>query len=60
MAGDKPNIIDLVTTKDGTVTLNVADYLDWVDERGHLERLQDKLNSYGEFIKSGEFVEKFP
>jgi len=60
MAVQDRNIIDIVSTKDGTVTLSVADHLDWADERAHLERLQDKLNCYAEFINSGEFVEKFP
>jgi hypothetical protein len=60
MAIDERNIIDIVSTKDGTVALSVADHLDWADESAHLERLQDKLNCYAEFINSGEFVDKFP
>jgi len=60
MAVDDPTTIDFVSTKDGVVTLSVADHLDWSDQDTHLARLQDKLNTYAEFINSGELVEKFP
>jgi hypothetical protein len=60
MAVDDPTSIDFVSTKDGVVTLSVADHLDWTDEHAHLSRLQEKLNTYVAFIDSGELVDKFP
>jgi hypothetical protein len=39
----------------------IADHLDWdVEEGEHLLLLQDKLNTYLDFIESGKLVETLP
>jgi hypothetical protein len=60
MAIDDPHSVDFVSTAGGTVTLSIADHLDWADEPHHLWCLQEKLNCYAIFINSGELVDKFP
>jgi hypothetical protein len=43
------------------VWLVISDHLDWeVEEGEHLLLLQDKLNSYLDFIESGKLVETLP
>ena len=63
MAVDEPNKIDFtVISKDRTyVMLIVVDHLDWHENEGeHLLMLQDKLNTYLEFIEGGELVQNMP
>jgi len=43
------------------VWLVISDHLDWdVEEGEHLLLLQDKMNTYLEFIESGKLVETLP
>ena len=49
-----------VDRETGFVVLTVADAWDWSDEVKHLEVLQAKLNSYLNFIESGEVWSSFP
>jgi hypothetical protein len=55
--------IDLVTgeQKTGDMILTISDHLDW-DENGgeHLLVLQKKLNTYLEFVESGQIYAKVP
>jgi len=59
----EPKKIDFTAiSKDRThVALVIVDHLDWLTNEGeHLLMLQDKLNSYLEFIESGELVQNVP
>lgn len=62
MSLEKTNVVDAIGVEKATgdVILTIADPLDWTDERGHLLRLQDKINRYLGFIESGEMVEAYP
>jgi hypothetical protein len=42
----------------GFVGLTVVDDLNWIDERGHVLLLQEKLNTYLAFIESGDVFER--
>lgn len=56
------NKIDAIGTDktSGEVILTITDHLDWSDEISHLELLQEKLNSYIEFIEGGQIDEDYP
>ena len=49
--------VDGIATTEGnkTLVLLITDHLDWNDEYNHLIILQDKINSYIEFIELGQF-----
>ena len=44
----------------GDIVLSILDSWDWDDEGGHLAALQAKLNSYFDFVESGEVFEALP
>jgi hypothetical protein len=44
----------------GDIILTISDHLDWDDGLQHLEILQEKLNSYIEFIEGGQILEDYP
>jgi hypothetical protein len=48
--------IDMIGVDQATqqVVLTIADHLDWSDPQTHLLHLQAKLNSYLEFVVSGD------
>lgn len=48
--------IDIVGTRPGSkiVRLVIADHLDWADFKGHAELIQAKVNTYLEFVESGQ------
>jgi hypothetical protein len=55
--------IDFVTgeRKTGDMILTISDHLDWGESEGeHLLVLQKKLNTYLEFIESGQIYVKVP
>jgi hypothetical protein len=55
--------IDLVTgeRKTGDMILTISDHLDWGENEGeHLLVLQKKLNTYLEFIESGQIYANVP
>jgi hypothetical protein len=55
--------IDFVTgeQKTGDMILTISDHLDWDEDEGeHLLVLQNKLNTYLEFIESGQIYAKVP
>ncbi len=56
MSITETNKIDIVGTRPGSrvVRLVIADHLDWKDFQGHAELLQAKVNTYLEFIESGQ------
>lgn len=44
----------------GDIILTISDHLDWSNEIEHLEILQEKLNSYIEYIEGGQISEDYP
>jgi hypothetical protein len=45
----------------GDVHLVISDHLDWDENEGeHLLLLQDKLNTYLEFVESGQLYAEYP
>jgi hypothetical protein len=59
---DNPNVIDAISTsQDGTrFTLTLFDAEDWSDDAKHLFALQAKLNTYFDFIQSGQLIDQYP
>lgn len=59
---DNPNIVDAVGVEKATgfIILTITDSWDWSDEGQHLLALQAKLNSYFDFIESGQIFEEYP
>jgi hypothetical protein len=42
------------------VNLTIFDAWDWTDESGHLLMIQEKINTYFNFIQSGQLLEAYP
>ena len=60
MAVDNQSIIDFISiTPENEVQLTISDHLDWDDEN-HFLHLQNKINSYIEFIESNQINEIYP
>ena len=60
MSVNQTETVDLIsTTPDGKVMLTISDHHSW-DETWHLQLLQDKINSYLQFIESGQIFEDYP
>jgi len=58
---DKDKIDSIgIDKENGNVILGISDQLDWSNEYEHLIMLQDKINSYLNFIESGEIYESYP
>ena len=61
MSVDQTQVIDVVSKdKDGTIVLSISDHLDWENTKQHLLILQEKINTYLNFVDSGEIYEKYP
>lgn len=61
MALADPDKIDFIgISPDGYCVLTIADDLDWDDPDGHLTALKVKLNTYVDFIRSGEIERAYP
>jgi hypothetical protein len=61
MSVEDQNVIDIITTdKQGILVLTISDHLEWNDENEHLLLLQDKINSYLDFIENGQLAESYP
>ena len=61
MSIDQIDKIDFISTKsDGNIELTISDHIDWIDENEHFIIIQDKLNSYLNFIESGQLLEEYP
>lgn len=56
---DKNKIDAISTDKENTVVLTISDHLEWEDNE-HLQVLQDKINSYLDFIEGGQIYESYP
>jgi len=61
MSVDQSRIVDIVSRdKEGRFFLNIVDHLNWTNPELHLKLLEDKINTYLDFLRSGEFYEKYP
>ncbi len=51
--------IDIIATRpeSNTVTLVIVDHLDWNDFESHARLLQDKVNTYLQFVESRQLYE---
>ena len=56
------NTIDLLgfDKTSGDCILTISDHMKWEVESNHIIYLQEKLNTYIEFIESGQLFEEFP
>jgi hypothetical protein len=57
---DKNKIDSISTNKEDVVVLTISDHLGWDDRNEHLLILQEKINSYMDFIESGQIYESYP
>lgn len=61
MALENPTKIDFIgIAPDGYCVLTVADDGDWENVPNHIEQLKAKLNTYVDFIRSGEIEKAYP
>jgi hypothetical protein len=62
MSLDKPETIDALSDDraGATVWLSIIDGWDWSDEAAHLIALQTKLDTYFDFVQSGQIFEVRP
>jgi len=62
MSIEQTDKIDFISLRKETnsVILTISDHLDWSYTDNHLEKLQDKLNTYLSFCESGEIYESYP
>ena len=63
MTIDQTNVVDFIGIErdTGRVSLTISDHLDWEEDEGeHLLMLQEKLNSYLNFVENGELEESYP
>jgi hypothetical protein len=61
MALADPDKIDFIgIAPDGYCVLTIADDLDWSEPEQHITALKEKLNTYVDFIRSGEIENAYP
>jgi hypothetical protein len=66
MSIDNIKVVDFtgVDKESGDVILTISDHLPWTDSisenRNHLNLLEGKINTYLQFIESGQLVEDYP
>ena len=62
MGIDNPKVVDAISTaQDGSrVALTIIDGEDWSNEGAHLLALQAKVNTYFDFVQSGQLFEEYP
>jgi len=62
MTIENPNVVDGMglSKEDGKAALMIYDHLGWDDEKRHIEILENKINAYLGFIRSGQIIEEFP
>ena len=60
MSVNQTDTVDFIsTTPDGKIMLTISDHHSW-DETWHLQLLQNKINSYLQFIESGQIFNDYP
>lgn len=61
MGLENVQVVDAISTdKNDTVNLTIFDAWDWVDEGAHLLALQNKINTYLDFVQSKQIYEARP
>lgn len=62
MGLDNTSMVDAIGIEvdTGLAVLTITDSWDWIDEKGHLLALQDKLNAYFDFIETGQIWDAYP
>lgn len=55
MSISEKNLIDLITIENRIAVLTISDHLEW--NKDHLFLLQEKINSYIQYIESGQISE---
>lgn len=62
MSVDQTDRVDAVGIEktSGYVILTISDHLGWEDEEEHLLILQEKLNTYVQFVEGGQLLETLP
>lgn len=61
MSIEEKNKIDVISiNKEEMLVLTISDHLEWDDENEHLLLLQEKINSYLDFIENGQLAESYP
>lgn len=60
MSVEQPTVVDAIGThkESGFIHLTITDHLEW--NRDHLLKLQNKINSYLDFIEGGQLFETTP
>ena len=61
MTIEQIGVIDVISINDeeDSITLHIADHLEWDDKNEKLLLLQEKINSYLAFIEGGEIAENY-
>lgn len=60
MSVEEKNKIDIITSnKQGILVFTISDHLEWGSNNDHLVILQEKINSYLDFIESGQIAESY-
>src|SRR5213592_4432253 len=62
MSVESAEVVDFVSIERATsdVVLTISDHLDWTDEPGHRQLLEEKINAYLDFIESGQLLQQYP
>src|ERR1700733_5033706 len=61
MSVSDSNVIDIISTDpNGNIILTISDHLEWDEELEHILLLQNKINSYLNFIESGQLHTDYP
>lgn len=62
MAVNDQGTIDIVSVREreNEVVLTISDHLDWTNSADHQQVLQSKLNTYLQFIESGDLMRQYP
>lgn len=61
MSVEQIDRIDCISTSpNGSIELTISDHLEWDENNEHLILLQDKINSYLNFVDSGQIFEEYP
>lgn len=61
MSVDQTNVIDFIATHvNGSIVLVISDHLAWNNVDEHLRLLQEKINTYLQFIESEQIIDEYP
>jgi hypothetical protein len=61
MAVNETTIIDVISIdKDRGIILTISDHLAWADCETHLAMLKEKINTYCQYVESGQLYDEYP